>query len=1025
MGSESFHSRGWVILSLLSFSPLGAGAFELFELSRPFVRSYGVAQGLPHSTVQTILFGEDGRLWIGTQDGLVAYDGKSFEEIELASRDRSRFVRALAQGADGDLWIGTQASGLLRLSRQGAWTLFLTAGNDRAPRDSRINALAFERTSEPPRLWVGTHREGLWSFDGESWSSWGEEHGLPSRRIWDLLPTLLPDGSQKLWVATEAGPAWMEFPSQRIVRPPGAPTTSASSLALRKLGDGSEEVWVGLYGEGLAGWHQGSWRRIGPNEGLASRFVTDLATVRDRTDLLWVATDGGGAARFDGLRVRPLDLGPRLQSEGIYSLLETRDVEGARALWLGTRNTGLLRVVESEWRVISPKLEPSDASTPALLLREEAPQGAELWLGTDGFGLRRFRQGRWDSIRQSPQALESETVLALLESRKVGGSRRVWVGTRNGGLSEWDGRLWRVHSRATGALPNDLVQALLETFGTAGNATLWVGTREGLTSFDGTRWTIHDPEDGYPGGSILSLLAARSPRGEQEVWIGSSSGLYLIRGNQVVSRWEEEPLALSGIHALWMEDSPTGRQLWIGTDGSGAYLLDPDHSGSVPRPIESLGWPTLPNLAIQGIVGDRKGRIYLSTYRGVARLSWKADGSPGSLDWMNFEHGLPDSQTHRGAIARDRSGRIWVGTVAGACVFDPETGFLGGESPPMELRAYRVGHEGRLELLRDGAELPRAKARLLLRFRLVNFFGESLTQYRTELVGADEAGAAAWSSHAHREFGPLAPGKYRFRVWARDAWGRVTGPAEVGWEVEPAFWESPAGRSVQALAAAAVVGCLFGLRQRELKRRQRHLESEVARRTQELEKANHKLAEISYLDSLTAIPNRRRFEERLDEEWKRALRNRTPLSLLMLDIDGFKAFNDSCGHLAADDALRRVAQALAAEVARVTDFVARYGGEEFAILLPATEIRGAAHVAEGIRQRILTLQIAHPAVPEPGWLTVSCGVACTIPAPEMNPTLLVKAADRALYQAKRAGKNRIAVASELPGEPSTHESGTD
>lgn len=1025
MAPDSFRWWAWGVASLLGFSPTGAGAFVLSELSRPFVRSYGVAQGLPHSTVQTILFGEDGRLWIGTQDGLVAYDGRAFEEIELASWERSRFVRALAQGPSGDLWIGTQAAGLLRLSRDRSWTAFPNGNPASGPTDSRINALAFEAAANPPRLWVGTHREGLWSYDGESWSSWGEEQGLPSRRIWDLLPTSLPDGSRRLWIATEAGPAWMEFPSQRIVRPPGAPTISASSLALRKFEDGSEEVWVGLYGDGLAGWHEETWRRIGPNEGLPSQFVTDLATVRDRTDLLWVATDGGGAARFDGLRVWPLDLGPRLQSEGIYSLLETRDVEGARALWLGTRNTGLLRVVESEWRVISPRLEPIDASTPALLLREDAPQGPELWLGTDGFGLRRFRQGRWDSIRQSPQALESETVLALLESRKVGGSRRVWAGTRNGGLSEWDGNRWRVHSRATGALPNVLVQALLETFGTAGDATLWVGTREGLASFDGTRWTIHDPEDGYPGGSILSLLAARSPRGEQEVWIGSSSGLYLIRGDQVVSRWEQEALALSGIHALWMEDSPTGRQLWIGTDGSGAYLLDPDRSGSVPHPIARLGWPVLPNLAIQGIVGDLQGRIYLSTYRGVARLTRDGDGSPAKLEWMNFEHGLPDSQAHRGALLRDREGKIWIGTVAGAAVFDPETGFLGGEPSPLELQAFRVLPGGGLETLRDGEELSHARAHLLLRYRLVNFFGESLTQYRTELVSADDSVPGTWSSQAGRELGRLAPGPYRFRVWARDAWGRVTGPAEIGWRVEPAFWQTWLGRATQALAVAVVVGGWLGLRQRELKRRQQHLEQEVARRTQQLEVANQKLAEISYLDSLTAIPNRRRFEERFEEEWKRALRNRAPLSVLMLDIDGFKAYNDSCGHLAADDALRRVAQALTAEVARVTDFVARYGGEEFAILLPATDVGGAAHVAEAIRQRILTLQIPHPAEPEPGWLTVSCGVACAIPAPEMNPTQLVEAADRALYQAKRAGKNRVEVASELPGETPSHWSGTD
>ena len=190
------------------------------------------------------------------------------------------------------------------------------------------------------------------------------------------------------------------------------------------------------------------------------------------------------------------------------------------------------------------------------------------------------------------------------------------------------------------------------------------------------------------------------------------------------------------------------------------------------------------------------------------------------------------------------------------------------------------------------------------------------------------------------------------------------------------------------------------------KARERELEQQVAERTIQLEEANTKLQELSELDALTSIANRRRFEETLAREWRRATRDALPLSLIMIDIDYFKDFNDAYGHQVGDECLRRVAGEIGEAITRTGDLVARYGGEEFAAILPSTPSRGAIAVAELLRQRVERMATRHPKSPA-GVVTISLGVATMTPGEAFAPDSLVAAADQALYAAKRAGRNRV------------------
>lgn len=174
-----------------------------------------------------------------------------------------------------------------------------------------------------------------------------------------------------------------------------------------------------------------------------------------------------------------------------------------------------------------------------------------------------------------------------------------------------------------------------------------------------------------------------------------------------------------------------------------------------------------------------------------------------------------------------------------------------------------------------------------------------------------------------------------------------------------------------------------------------------------LEQANQELQKAAYLDGLTGLYNRRFFDASLSTEWQRNQRGKTPLALLMLDVDFFKRYNDGYGHLMGDDCLKRVASIVQRCVKRPGDMVARYGGEEFAVILPATDIPGAIQVAESILQSVREAGLIHAFSDVAAIVTVSCGVAALTPQPGFRAEALVLAADQALYQAKENGRNRF------------------
>lgn len=208
-------------------------------------------------------------------------------------------------------------------------------------------------------------------------------------------------------------------------------------------------------------------------------------------------------------------------------------------------------------------------------------------------------------------------------------------------------------------------------------------------------------------------------------------------------------------------------------------------------------------------------------------------------------------------------------------------------------------------------------------------------------------------------------------------------------------------KAVVILFSTAIMIWIVGLLQRQ-----------VERQTHEVELVNAELRLLSSMDGLTGISNRRHYEYLLEQEWRRAMRDKTPIALGLIDVDFFKNYNDTYGHQAGDDCLRQIAHAIAQRIHRPCDFIARYGGEEFVVLMGNTNSSGAMKVLDEMRRIIENLQIPHKASEVSPYVSISAGVVSLVPTTEETLGTFVQRADIALYHAKHCGRNQVQLYSE-------------
>jgi diguanylate cyclase (GGDEF)-like protein len=959
---------------------LATGAFALDPnraLTQARLSFWNSDAGLPQNTVEAIVQTRDGYLWLGTEEGLVRFDGVRFvvSDRQNAPALGSSFVSSLFESSDGTLWIGTYGGGLARL-RGG----HIEAFHPEILGKDRIRGM-YESADHV--LFIATAGGGVLRIDGERVQRFTTRDGLPVDRIW----TVISDGAGGLWIATHGGGVvrWRDGKvQQRISTAEGLPNDFARAI----LRDADGTLWIGTDGGGVAECHDGAVARvITTREGLPSNFIR--AFRRDHDGSLWIATDSGLTRWRDG-RAATLGVAEGMPSPFVRVLTEDR--EGS--LWVGTGG-GLVRLTDT--RFLSFTRKEGLPVDPARAILED--RAGRTWVATDGGGVCQILPAPLHCVGKE-DGLPQISVYALAES----GDGSLWIGTDGGGVVRLrDGKLAdRIDVQHSG-LPNDRVRALAET----PDGTLWVSTSSGLARVrDGKATNVKELD----GRQLRPLL----PLPDGAMLVGSDgAGLWRVTSDGA----HATPVASAGkglgsdrVFSLAMDAEAGG--VWVGTSGGGLSHFDLA-SGASKTLTRRDGLHD--DVVFEVIDQGRGADLWLTSNRGLYRVSrdrvlaaMRGERSDLSGTVYGSTDGMPSAECNAAfhAAIRARDGRLWIATARGVAVVDPQAKSLNAVAPPVHIE----------EVLIDGVpapdgplHVPPGTQRLEVRYTALSLRAPERVRFRYQLEGFDRDWNDAGTNRVAHYTRP-APGDYTFHVFATNEDG-VPSPAEARMEVsiEPHWFEQWWARLLAiALAGAAIWGALR-LRLAALRARKNE---ELARMAAQLEDtnrqlavANERLSALSYIDGLTGVANRRRFDEALDEACKSARQSGAPLSLALIDLDHFKELNDTQGHQNGDDALRAVAALLHQRAEARGGLVARVGGEEFAWLLPGVPLDAARAEAESFRVSVRDAAIRHSTAPD-GVVTASLGVAGSAGA-ALEPPSLVAAADAALYRAKSGGRDRV------------------
>jgi diguanylate cyclase (GGDEF)-like protein len=729
-------------------------------------------------------------------------------------------------------------------------------------------------------------------------------------------------------------------------------------------------------------------------DGLPANGLRMAGETGSGTSWAWSGVD---VVRLQGNRWVSLDSTALPYPRQVRAALVDRD----GTLWVGTNANGLYRITQQLITTYAPADGLYDASV-YVVLQDHA--GA-IWIGA-GKGLSRWDHGRFTSdaivpapgggfrlvseAHPSPATVNSELpVRSMLEDREG----RLWLGTSDALIALRDGRIVQVIH--TGHGYND---AILE----ARDGAFWLGSPRAVLRLHGDSVRVYGQADGLPPFPTQVIYQDR----QGTIWVGTRRGLARWDGRRFETFTERDGLAGNNVRSL-VED-PDGA-LWVGTFDNGISRYRDGRFAS----ITSAGG-LFANSAFVMLL-DANDNYWMSSDRGIYRVGRRQlnaylDGRMAAVSSVSY--GIPDGMRSTeanggrqpaGILARD--GRLWFPTQDGVVVVDPAAEWHDPKPPLVAFSDVIV--DGRPAPIGPMVELSSDQTELEFDFTAPSSFHAENIQFRYRLLGESERWVAA-GTRRRVHYSHLRPAHYRFEVLAANSdgtWGANAAGIDV--IVDPKFYQTSWFLALVAFALVGGAATAYSLRVRGLKAQERRLTALVAERTAELRTANDRLQQMATEDPLTGLANRRRLDEFLDHEWRRSLRAGSPLSVLVLDVDHFKAYNDTYGHQTGDECLRRVAAAIAGVVRRGTDLAARYGGEEFSVVLTATGPEHLASVAEAVHAGVEALAIPHRASPTADHVTVSIGFASRAADSTANADALLRAADRALYEAKEQGRNRV------------------
>lgn len=727
--------------------------------------------GLPQSSVQSIVQTRDGYLWFATQQGLARYNGErltafgNWNTPEIAGSD----IQTLFEDRGGTLWIGSHGGGVTQY-RDGRFS--------RAPFALSNRVVWSIAEDAGGALWIGTEG-GLHRIRNGRVTLYTKKHGLPDDVVYAVLPAR--DGS--VWIGTRKGLARIRGEAiTTYTTRDGLPNDSVKTL----YQDRAAVIWIGTRGGGAARLQNGTITPIGTREGLPNLDI--FAIAEDRDNNIWIGTGGGGLVRLTGGRISVVTKREgALANDTVLALLEDREGN----LWVGTDGGGVTRLKDPRFVSFST----ADGLSSDVVMSTYVDHAGTVWIGSLGGGVNRIASG---SVRRysTSEGLSDDMVFA------VAGDRRgaVWVGTQSG-LNRIEGDRVTVFSKRSG-LPSAAVSAIFED--RAGD--LWFGTPDGLSRLRNGRFTNYDTSNGLSANFVLAVTEDR----HGTLWVGTAGGLCRFDGQAFTSVLSSRN-GLPDDLVMGLHEDQDG-VLWIATRKGLARLAD----GRLTTFTRKEG---LVDDLILATVDDRLGWLWISSNNGVSRIAKReladlAAGRTKHLHPMSFgtADGLPSSECNGGvqpSLWRADDGAIWFPTIKGVAMIDPAR--IRVNRVPPRIAVEQIVVDDRIVPMNEKIRLAAGTHRLEINYAGLSFAAPERVRFRYALDGFDVNWVDAGSRRTAIYTG-LRHGTYRFRVLAANEDG-IWSTAAAGLTIEqaPFFYQTYTFAAICGVALIGLIGILLKL----------------------------------------------------------------------------------------------------------------------------------------------------------------------------------------------------------------------
>jgi signal transduction histidine kinase/ligand-binding sensor domain-containing protein len=861
-------------------------------------RQWRTEQGLPQNSAQALCQTRDGYLWIGTEEGLVRFDGTRFTVFDAEHTDglHANTIQALMEDHTGALWIGTSGGGVSRY-KNGVFTAFNTA-NGLA--NNFVSSIIEDRTVSSASstdtavaVWIGTLGGGVSRFHNGHFTTLSTNEGLTH----NLVFTLAQDRTGTLWIGTNGGGVncYRNGTLTALTTANGLCHNLVRALCEDRAGG----MWIGTFGGGVQHYHNGTFTTFTTQHGLADNLVWSLC--QDALGTLWIGTFGGGLNRCVQGKFQRFSSANGLSSDLVRSVFADR--EGA--LWVGTVG-GLNRFTDGAFTTFT-----TDDGLPHNVVRavlerrfkqdasNSTPNAAPtaLWIGTFGGGVGAWRNAEDNTAQFSnrqtlttQQGLSNAIVYTLLEDRLTGA---LWIGTNGGGLNRWlNGTVTTFTTR--NGLANDVVFALMQDR----TGALWVGTSGGVNRVTNgaltpvptaTTMPTFTTRNGLSNNNVRVLLEDRTGA----VWMGTvGGGLNRYKDGVFTVFTTKNGLSSDNIRALYEDSEGT---LWIGTNGGG---LNRYKDGVFTAFTTKQG---LFNDVVHTVQEDELGYMWMSCNKGVFRVRKQdlerfaaRDTTLRTLscDVFGTADGMVNAECNSGNPAgyKDRSGALWFATMTGVVTVDPRSAALHASHAAPTVIIEAIYADSLRVALMQPSVLPPTVQKFEFHYTATSLSAPERVRFRYMLEGYD----AAWVEAGTRRsayYTNLPRGRtYRFRVLAsthNGVWQELgeTG-ASAQFRLSSYVWERWWFYGLCGLSVVAIAMWLYRLRVRQLHRRAEQLETTIALRTSELRESNEEI---------------QRHLEQLDEQAREIELSNTELRAKNLQLEALHTEKDEFLGIAAHD----------------------------------------------------------------------------------------------------------------------------